>query len=169
MRSNRGQNSQRRLRTRYAYSAVLDREICCLERDGSSNFHKLLFRRDWPYFYAFDVVSIEGKDLRRLPLLERKRQLARIMPRIDSRLLMLEHIAQRGCDLYRAASERDLEGIVGKWCDGTYQTNGSTTSWLKMKNPAYTQMENRHKLFERRIAEGRPAKRGTSALELVLC
>lgn len=53
---------------------------CCLEPDGSSNFHKLLFRREWPCCYAFDVLSIEGEDVRALPLLERKRRLARIMP-----------------------------------------------------------------------------------------
>src|SRR5215218_8749451 len=35
--------------------AVIDGEICCLEPDGRSNFKKLLFRREWPYFYAFDL------------------------------------------------------------------------------------------------------------------
>ena len=47
----------------YGRSAVLDGEICCLEPDGRTDFRKLLFRREWPYFYAFDVVSIEGEDL----------------------------------------------------------------------------------------------------------
>jgi hypothetical protein len=47
--------------------AVLDGEICCLEPDGRTHFNKLLFRRDWPFFYAFDVLSIEGDDVRRAP------------------------------------------------------------------------------------------------------
>lgn len=36
-------------------SVVLDGEICCLDADGRSNFRRLMFRRDWPFFYAFDV------------------------------------------------------------------------------------------------------------------
>lgn len=72
--------------------AVLDGEICCLDRDGRSNFKNLLFRRKWPYFYAFDLLSLEGQDLRSLPLLERKRRLLRIAPTVESRLLYLDHI-----------------------------------------------------------------------------
>jgi ATP-dependent DNA ligase len=47
-----------------AHQAVLDGEIACHERDGRSHFYKLLFRRDWPFFCAFDLLSIEGEDLR---------------------------------------------------------------------------------------------------------
>ena len=57
-----------------AHSAVLDREICCRESRGTHI--KLLFRREWPRFYAFDVLSIEGEDLTALRLLECKRRLA---------------------------------------------------------------------------------------------
>lgn len=63
-----------------AQSAVFDGEICCLEPDGRTQFHKLLFRREWPHFYAFDVLSVEGETLTGLPLRERKRRLLRIMP-----------------------------------------------------------------------------------------
>ena len=66
---------------------MLDGEICCLEADGRCHFKKLLFRREWPFFYAFDVLSIEGEDLTGLPLLERKRRLPRVMPAVESRLL----------------------------------------------------------------------------------
>jgi bifunctional non-homologous end joining protein LigD len=131
-----------------ADSAVLDGEICCLEPDGHSHFHKLLFRREWPYFYAFDVLSVNGEDVRALPLLERKRRLRRIMPRIESRLLYLDHFVERGRALYRVACDRDLEGIVAKWIHGTYQTNVRGTSWLKIKNPEYSQMVDRRELFE---------------------
>ena len=74
---------------------------------------------------------------------------------IDSRVLHLEHLAQRRCDLGRVACERDLEGIVGKWAPGTYRTDGRLTSWLKIKNPAYTQSLGRSELFDRRGVEGR--------------
>jgi len=62
-------------------SAVLDGEIVCLQPDGRSHFYNLMFRREWPYFMAFDLLWLNGRDLRNRPLLERKRQLARIMPK----------------------------------------------------------------------------------------
>jgi len=129
-----------------------------LEPDGYTNFRKLLFRREWPHFYAFDVLSIDGDDLTLLPLLERKRRLLRIMPTIETRLLYLDHIEQRGCDLFRVWCDRDLEGVVGKWAQGTYRTDGRATSWLKIKNPDYTQMRDRHELFASRGRETRRSR-----------
>jgi bifunctional non-homologous end joining protein LigD len=85
-----------------------------------------MFRREWPYFYAFDLLMLNGCDLRTLPLIERKAR-ARIMPKAESRVLFLDSIAERGCDLFRVACERDLEGVVGKWTRGTYQTNDGTS------------------------------------------
>jgi bifunctional non-homologous end joining protein LigD len=137
-----------------ATCAVLDGEICCLDPDGRSNFNAQLFRREWPYFYAFDIRSLEGKDLTQLSLLERKRRLVTALPKIETRLLYVDHIEERGCDLFRAACERDLEGIAAKWSRGTYQTDGRRTSWLKIKNPAYSQIVDRHELFAR-TDEGR--------------
>src|SRR4030095_1290539 len=130
-----------------AHSAVLDGEIVCLGADGCSRFRDLLFRREWPYFLPFDALSIDGRDLRTLPLVDRKRRLARIMPRIVSRLMFLDAIRARGTRLYELVCERDLEGIVAKWARGTYQCDGRATSWLKIKNPQYSQAEGRHELF----------------------
>jgi len=97
---------------------------------------------------------------------DRKRRLARIMPRIESRLMFLDAIRARGTRLYELACERDLEGIVAKWARGTYQCDGRGTSWLKIKNPEYTQNEGRHELFEAKRAEWRP--RGPKATPLSL-
>jgi bifunctional non-homologous end joining protein LigD len=146
-----------------AMSAVLDGEIVCLDRDGRSNFYSLMFRRDWPYFYAFDVLSIEGEDLRDRPLVERKRRLRAIMPRIDSRLLYVDDLPRRGTALFNAARDRDLEGIVGKWRDGRYERDGVSTSWLKMKNPQYSQMVGRRQLFETRRDQRQSRRRDWSA------
>ena len=152
-RSNNGRSSRREIAHAVrAFSCMLDGEVCCLEPDGRTNFKKLLFRREWPHFYAFDVLSIDGEDQTGLPLLERKRRLLRIMPTIETRLLYLDHIALRGCDLFHAACERDLEGIVAKWAGGTYRTNGRATSWLKIKNREYSQMRDRQELFAARQA-----------------
>ena len=62
-------------------------------------------------------------------------------------VLFLDCIAERGRDLFRVACERDLEGIVAKWARGTYQTDTSRTSWLKIKNPEGPEMEGRHGFF----------------------
>ena len=48
-------------------TAVLDGEIACLDPNGRSYFYNRMFRREWPYFTAFDVLWLDGKDLRNLP------------------------------------------------------------------------------------------------------
>ena len=134
---------------------MLDGEIACLGLDGRSRFNHLLFRRDWPYFLAFDVLWLDGGDLRRLPLIERKATLRGIVPNND-RVRYVEHIDGRGIELFRAACKMDIEGVVCKWRDGIYQIGGSTTSWLKVKNARYSQAEGRSELFAAR-AEGQSA------------
>ena len=140
----------------------------CLDADGRSNFHKLRFRRDWPYFYAFDLLAVAGEDLRDQPLIERKRRLRAIMPRIDSRLLYVDHLREHGSALFRAACDRDLEGLVAKWRNGTYATEGVSTSWMKIKNPAYSQMTGRRELFEARRDRRQTRRRGWRRPELRL-
>jgi bifunctional non-homologous end joining protein LigD len=116
-------------------SAVLDGEIVCLGPDGKSQFYNLLFRREWPYFMAFDLLWLDGVDLRGLKLKERKRLLASIMPPVESRVRLVEHVPACGIDFFAAACRHDLEGVVAKWKVGTYQS-GPQTSWLKVRNPA---------------------------------
>ena len=99
---------------------IRDGEIVCLGADGCSRFYDLMFRRDWPHFMAFDVLSIDGENLRALTLVQRKRRFARIMPGVDSRLLLLDAIPARGERLFELARQRDLEGIVAKHCDAPY-------------------------------------------------
>ena len=72
------------------------------------------------------------------------------MPRVESRLFYADHLERRGVELFRVACERDLEGIVGKFANGAYETDGVSTSWVKIKNPTYSQMAGRRELFETR-------------------
>src|SRR5262249_29378041 len=94
-------------------SAILDGEVCCLDEDGRSNFHKLLFRREWPFFFAFDLLQLNGRDLRQLPLIERKRRLKRTMPKVESRVRYVDQIVGGGKKFFALACGEDLEGIVG--------------------------------------------------------
>jgi ATP-dependent DNA ligase len=80
----------------------------------------------------------------------------------------LDHIPARGCALFDIACASDLEGIVGKWVDGSYQTDGRSTSWLKVKNPKYTQIRDRHELFDARQHHRAISRRQfTPALRLI--
>jgi len=146
-----------------ARSAVLDGEIACFGADGRTDFYGLMFRRREPRFAAFDLLELDGRDLRSRPLLERKRRLRALMPAVQGRLQYVDHIEERGTDFYKLACAKDLEGVVAKWAHGRYQT-GHETSWLKIKNPTYSQMEGRHELFEARRStfEGRSRQQTTT-------
>jgi bifunctional non-homologous end joining protein LigD len=61
-----------------ATDAILDGEICCLDSQGRSLFNELLYRRGEPVLYCFDLLWLNGQDLRALPLIERKKQLRQI-------------------------------------------------------------------------------------------
>src|ERR1700738_1129879 len=112
-------------------SAVLDGEIVCLDKRGKSQFKSLMYRRGGAYFYAFDILQLNGKDLRSMPLQERKRELKCIILDQPSPLLYVDHIDQRGEDLFELACREDLEGIVAKLRNGTYDCQRAT-SWIKI-------------------------------------
>jgi bifunctional non-homologous end joining protein LigD len=97
-----------------AGSAVLDGEIVYLDRDGRPEFTSLMRRRSPPHFYAFDILWLDGRDLRRLPLVERKQTLRRVVPAPPACLLYADHMEGNGTGLFRAVCEMDLEGIVAK-------------------------------------------------------
>ena len=99
-------------------------------------------RRGWSSFMAFDLLTLDGVDLRGQRLTERKHLLRGVMPTVESRVRLVEHVPQRGVDFFEAACRHDLEGVVGKWKDGTYQS-GPRTSRLKIRNPKYSQWEKR--------------------------
>ena len=138
-----------------ASDALIDGEIVCLDADARSNFYKLLWRRDWPYFLAFDLLRLDGVDVRERPLIERKRMLKSIMPRIQSRLQYVDAITERGEDFFRVVCDHDLEGIVAKPKYGPYYSDGLHTNWLKIKNPTYSQMVGRREVFESRSYRAR--------------
>src|SRR5215831_13482417 len=99
---------------RFKVDAVLDGEIVVLDEYGRSQFDDLLFRRGVLYFYAFDLLFLDGEDLRPLPLVERKTRLRKLIRRGRSRLLYVDHIEREGCELFKRIYELDLEGIVAK-------------------------------------------------------
>src|SRR5437867_13145371 len=106
-------------------NAIIDGETVCLGEDGRPHFYELLYRRREPFFCAFDLLWLNGEDLRALPLYERKGRLRKLIPRSKrSRVLFSDHIEVNGREVFRAACRMDLEGIVAKLKDGEYAADG---------------------------------------------
>ena len=70
------------------------------------------------------------------------------MPAGSTTFLFADHIDANGTELFRAVCDQDLEGIVAKRRDGLYTP--AQTTWVKIKNPKYSQMDGRRELFEKR-------------------
>jgi bifunctional non-homologous end joining protein LigD len=127
-----------------AQNAILDGEIVCLDAEGCSQFKELLYRRGRAVFFAFDLVWLDGMDLRPTPLIERKKKLRKLVERSKcSEILYAQHIEHNGKLLFEEVVERNLEGMVAKRRMGVYAEHG----WLKIKNAKYTQAEGRHEKF----------------------
>jgi bifunctional non-homologous end joining protein LigD len=104
---------------------VIDGEICSLDRRGRPQFKNLLFRRgNPPCFFAFDLLTWNGKDLRTERLLDRKQELRRLVARspATSPLKYTEYIDGSGTALFQRICELDLEGIVAKHKSAPYVT-----------------------------------------------
>jgi ATP-dependent DNA ligase len=90
-------------------NAIIDGELVCLDAEGRSIFNELLFRRGCPIFYAFDLLYLNGRDFRQLPLIERKEKLRRLMEK--SALLDVicgKCVEGRGIDLFNEVCQRNL-------------------------------------------------------------
>ena len=99
-----------------------------------------------PYFYAFDLMWLNGYDLRAMRLLDRKERLKKLALRSNEpALLYADHVDGYGVDFFRMICEKNLEEIVGKHRASLYS---KAAKWVKIKNPAYSQNERRHELFE---------------------
>jgi bifunctional non-homologous end joining protein LigD len=125
--------------------AIIDGEICCLDASGRSCFNDLTTGTQPPYFAAFDLLWLDGEDLRALPLSERKKRLAAVVPAAPSFLLYVDHVEAKGRGLFAAVCGKDLEGIVAKPKQSTYDPR--QTKWFKIKNPDYSQREGRREMF----------------------
>jgi bifunctional non-homologous end joining protein LigD len=118
------------------HSCLIDGEAVCCDDNGMAVFAKLRQRRNDRHvvLYAFDLLELDGQDLRREPLERRKVQLARLLLRARIGLQVNDHLAAAGDVVFRHASQLGLEGIVSKRLGSRY-VSGRTRDWLKFKNP----------------------------------
>jgi ATP-dependent DNA ligase len=84
-------------------------------------------------YVAFDLLWLDGRDLRGKPLLERKRALVRVLLRDQKLIEEALCVADRGLELCQLVLDHDLEGVIAKRKDGAYSPSAP---WLKFKNPS---------------------------------
>jgi len=126
--------------------AVLDGEVIVADATGRPQFYDLLRGRLAPAYVAFDLLWIDGVDLRPKPLSERRAVLRGLLPEGAPAIAEAVSVEGRGCELFELMRAHDLEGIVAKRLADPY---GPRTRWLKIKNPDYSQAEGRGELFNR--------------------
>jgi bifunctional non-homologous end joining protein LigD len=97
-----------------AETAILDGEIITKDASERPIFLGLVRRPNDASYVAFDLLWLDGEDLRGKPLLEHKRALARILPRDRPLLEEARYVADRGLELYQLELNHDLEGIIAK-------------------------------------------------------
>src|SRR5262245_27453876 len=116
-------------------SCIIDGEAVACDDNGVASFNLIRCRRhdDSTFLYAFDLIELNGDDLRRDPLEVRKATLASIVAKAGPGIKFNEHMEGDGPTVFAHACKLGLEGIVSKRKDSTYRS-GRSPDWLKMKN-----------------------------------
>jgi bifunctional non-homologous end joining protein LigD len=121
-----------RLRSR---SRIIDGEAVACDDDGVTSFNRVRYRHhdESIFLYAFDLIELNGDDLRRDPLAGRKTTLEVILAKAGPGIRFNEHMVGDGETVCRHACKLGLEGIVSKRKESAYRS-GRSPDWLKMKN-----------------------------------
>ncbi|TGS09762.1 DNA ligase D [Mesorhizobium sp. M2E.F.Ca.ET.209.01.1.1] len=119
--------------------AIIDGEVVVLADSGASSFPLLQAdlsarRADRFVYYVFDLMRLDGEDLRREPLVERKQVLAELLGRQpeDSALRFSDHFHEPGKVMLQHVCRMGLEGVVSKRADAPYRS-GRGLTWIKSK------------------------------------
>ena len=118
------------------HDVILDGEIVVTDQEGRPHFELL---QGWRHdqkgslaYYVFDILWCNGRDVRDMPLLERKQLLKSILPK-NSFIRYSDHVEADGKALFKQMESRHLEGIVAKQADSTYKEHVRGNTWLKIK------------------------------------
>jgi bifunctional non-homologous end joining protein LigD len=118
-------------------SCMIDGEAVACGEDGVASFDRIRHRHHDAdvFLYAFDLIELNGDDLRRDPLVVRKATLASVLGRAAPGLRFNEHLdEENGPLVFAHACKLGLEGIVSKRRDSRYRS-GRSPDWIKSKNP----------------------------------
>ena len=118
-----------------AGGAILDGEVVALDEEGRPSFqalqHRSAYPRHTPFFYAFDLLQLDSRDLTSRPLDERRALLPGVTA--DSGVLLSEELAGTLPDIIEAVRALGLEGIVAKRRDSKYIPGTRSDAWRKLK------------------------------------
>jgi len=116
-------------------SCIIDGEAVACDDNGVTSFNRVRYRQhdESIFLYAFDLIELNGDDLRRHPLDGRKATLEIILAKAGAGIRFNEHMDGDGETVFRHACKLGLEGIVSKRKDSPYRS-GRSPDWLKMKN-----------------------------------
>jgi bifunctional non-homologous end joining protein LigD len=114
--------------------AIIDGEVIVVDETGRPQFYELLRVPRSASYVAFDILWLNGTDLRSLPLSARRRRLQGILPKGSPIVSEALSVARRGRELFELMCANDLEGIVAKRLADPYD---SRIRWVKIKNTDY--------------------------------
>ena len=133
-------------------SFVIDGELVACDDAGVPHYYALHFHsRKYPLcVWAFDLLHHNGRDLRELPLFERKARLEKLIRAANANWLHYSESFDDGLELLAAADRMHLEGIVSKRRDAPYRS-GEQCGWVKVKCATWREAnKERWRLFEQR-------------------
>lgn len=118
------------------HSAIFDGELVVLDSSGKSQFQLLQnyskSNKGDVLYYVFDLLYLNGQDLRNHPLVERKKILDNLITNKNKLIKFSDHIEEKGILLFKTVVANGLEGIIAKNSQSTYQMRRSK-EWLKIK------------------------------------
>jgi bifunctional non-homologous end joining protein LigD len=119
-----------------AQSCLIDGEAIVTDDNGLANFELMRSRRIHAkaILCAFDLLELDGEDLRSLPIEKRKRRLAKLLRDPHAGVAFNQHYEADGVAVFKSACALGCEGIVSKRLGSPYRS-GRTDHWLKIKNP----------------------------------
>jgi bifunctional non-homologous end joining protein LigD len=115
--------------------AVFDGEIVALKK-GLPDFHTLQNYGEEKAeikYVIFDLLYINGEDLRELPLIERKKRLAEVFPK-NPAIILSEYVEEKGEEFFKKIVAQDIEGVLAKDASSSYLEGKRTEAWLKIKH-----------------------------------
>ena len=117
-------------------SCLIDGEAIACDDNGLAVFDLIRRHRNHAgaILCAFDLLEIDGEDLRRMPIEHRKHRLARLLRSPHHGIVLNEHFDGDGAIIFKHVCKLGCEGIVSKRLGSSYRS-GRTTRWIKVKNP----------------------------------
>lgn len=117
-------------------NVILDGEIVCFDENGRSDFgllqNNIKFGKSGFYYAVFDILALNGQDLRNKPLKERKEILEKVLAKKPDNIIVSTFVVGKGKESFNLAKKMNLEGIIAKDLNSTY-SGKRTEDWLKIK------------------------------------